>query len=215
MLKAILFDMDGLIFDTESVYKQSWQYAATEQNLTISDNFYQQFIGMQDPDCEQLLVEYFHGALDIERYRSTRDTHYQQIRQQGVAMKPGFEALMAFIKQRSLRAALVTSSSFVDVEFNFLPTVYLNQFETVVSAEDVTRSKPHPEGYLKACQRLDLDPNECLVLEDSNNGIRSALAAGCHAAMIPDLIPALPEWQDRIVQLDNLHQVIDIIDTLA
>ncbi|KJY83565.1 haloacid dehalogenase [Vibrio galatheae] len=215
MLKAILFDMDGLIFDTESVYKQSWQYAATEQHLTISDGFYQQFIGVQDPDCERLLVKHFQSALDIERYRTTRDAHYQQLRQQGIAIKPGFAALLAFIKQRGLRTALVTSSPLVDVKFNFSPTDYLSQFELVISAEDVVRSKPHPEGYQKACKRLGLAPDECLVLEDSNNGIRAALTAGCHAVMIPDLLPPLPEWQDRIIQLDNLHQVIEILDSFS
>ncbi len=102
MLKAVLFDMDGLIFDTESIYKQSWQYAATEQGLTITDDFYQQFIGVQDPECERILSEHFHDAIDMPRYKAVRDEHFHNLRNQGIALKPGFNALFYAIKQHGL-----------------------------------------------------------------------------------------------------------------
>ncbi len=73
MLKAILFDMDGLIFDTESIYRQSWQFAGAEQGLQITDDTYQQFIGVQDPECERILAEHFQNAIDMTRYRAVRD----------------------------------------------------------------------------------------------------------------------------------------------
>ena len=70
MLKAVLFDMDRLIFDTESIYKQSWQYAANEQGVTITDDFYQQFISVQDPECERILFEHFKDVIDMPHYKS-------------------------------------------------------------------------------------------------------------------------------------------------
>ncbi|GAK84682.1 mannitol operon repressor [Vibrio ponticus] len=212
MLKAILFDMDGLIFDTEAIYKQSWQYAAQEQQLDLSDEFYQRFIGVQDPDCEQMLGQHFGKQIDMARYIKVRNQHFHHQRQAGVALKPGFVELLHAIKQLGLTTAIVTSSQRPEVEFNFAPTPYLSQFDLIISAEDVALGKPHPDCYLLACQRLGLAANECLVLEDSNNGIRAALAAGCQAVMIPDLLPPESELVCDITICQSLTEVIALLN---
>ncbi|MCW8332489.1 HAD family hydrolase [Vibrio paucivorans] len=212
MIKAVLFDMDGLIFDTESIYKTSWQFAAKEQGLTILDSFYQQFIGVQDPECERILANHFGEKIDMERFCSVRNQHFHQLREQRVALKPGFDALFTAIKQRKLTTAIVTSSHKPEVEHNFAPTPYLDQFDLVISAEDVDRGKPEPDCYQQAYQRLGLQAEHCLVLEDSNNGIKAALAAGCQAVMIPDLLPPLEELKPHITVMPSLDKVIDLLD---
>ncbi|OLQ91292.1 haloacid dehalogenase [Vibrio panuliri] len=208
MLKAVLFDMDGLIFDTERVYKQSWQYAAQQQNLHLSDEFYQQFIGVQDADCERKLLEYFADDIDMPRYVQQRNQHFHRQRNQGIALKTGFSELFNQIKQCGLMTAIVTSSQRKEVEFNFASTTYLAQFDIIITAEDVPRGKPHPDCYLLACQRLNIPPNQSLVLEDSNQGVRAALAAGCLAVMIPDLAPPETDLVNKIEVYDCLKQVI-------
>ncbi|KGR34679.1 CbbY family protein [Vibrio campbellii] len=214
MLKAVLFDMDGLIFDTESIYKQSWQYAATEQGLTITDDFYQQFIGVQDPECERILAEHFQDAIDMPRYKAVRDEHFHNLRNQGVALKPGFDALFYAIKQHGLLTAIVTSSHLPEVKHNFSGSTYLAQFDLVITAEDVERGKPNPDCYQMAYRHLGVDAKQCLVLEDSNNGIKAALAAECHAVMIPDLLPPLPELKDKIIIKASLEEVIPLLSQL-
>ncbi|WDG07996.1 HAD family phosphatase [Vibrio campbellii] len=214
MLKAVLFDMDGLIFDTESIYKQSWQYAATEQGLTITDDFYQQFIGVQDPECERILAEHFQDAIDMPRYKAVRDEHFHNLRNQGVALKPGFDALFYAIKQHGLLTAIVTSSHLPEVKHNFSGSTYLAQFDLVITAEDVERGKPNPDCYQMAYRQLGVDAKRCLVLEDSNNGIKAALAAECHAVMIPDLLPPLPELEDKIIIKASLEEVIPLLSQL-
>ncbi|MDK9771151.1 HAD family phosphatase [Vibrio sp. B181a] len=214
MLKAVLFDMDGLIFDTESIYKQSWQYAATEQGLTITDDFYQQFIGVQDPECERILAEHFQDAIDMPRYKAVRDEHFHNLRNQGVALKPGFDALFYAIKQHGLLTAIVTSSHLPEVKHNFSGSTYLAQFDLVITAEDVERGKPNPDCYQMAYRHLGVDAKQCLVLEDSNNGIKAALAAECHAVMIPDLLPPLPELEDKIIIKASLEEVIPLLSQL-
>lgn len=214
MLKAVLFDMDGLIFDTESIYKQSWQYAATEQGLTITDDFYQQFIGVQDPECERILAEHFQDAIDMPRYKAVRDEHFHNLRNQGVALKPGFDALFYAIKQHGLLTAIVTSSHLPEVKHNFSGSTYLAQFDLVITAEDVERGKPNPDCYQMAYRQLGVDAKQCLVLEDSNNGIKAALAAECHAVMIPDLLPPLPELEDKIIIKASLEEVIPLLSQL-
>ena len=214
MLKAVLFDMDGLIFDTESIYKQSWQYAATEQCLTITDDFYQQFIGVHGPECERLLAEHFQDAIDIPRYKAVRDEHFHNLRNQGIALKPGFDALFYAIKQHGLLTAIVTSSLLPEEKHNFSGSTYLAQFDLVITAEDVERGKPNPDCYKMAYRHLGVDAKLCLVLEDSNNGIKAALAAECHAVMIPDLLPSLPELEDKIIIKASLEEVIPLLSQL-
>lgn len=214
MLKAVLFDMDGLIFDTESIYKQSWQYAATEQCLTITDDFHQQFIGVQDPECERILAEHFQDAIDMPRYKAVRDEHFHNLRNQGVALKPGFDALFYAIKQHGLLTAIVTSSHLPEVKHNFSGSEYLAQFDLVIPAEDVERGKPNPDCYQMAYRHLGVDAKQCLVLEDSNNGIKAALAAECHAVMIPDLLPPLPELEDKIIIKASLEEAVPLLSQL-
>ncbi len=214
MINAVLFDMDGLIFDTESVYKQSWQYAALEQGIEISDDFYQQFIGVQDSECETMLLDYFQERIDMPRYKRVRDTHFHNLRGQGIALKPGFDALFSEIKQRNLTTAIVTSSSLHDVKYNFSHSNYLEQFDLIITAEDVKYSKPNPEGYQRAYHKLGYRADQCLVLEDSNNGIKAALGAGCHAIMIPDLLPPLEELKPHINVVSTLYDVIPYLDKL-
>lgn len=213
MLKAVLFDMDGLIFDTESIYKLSWQYAASEQNLDLSDDFYQQFIGVQDPECERILAEHFQNALDLSRYKQVRDDHFHRLRSNGIAFKPGFDPLFQDIKRRGLATAIVTSSHLAEVKFNFATSDYLPQFDLVITAEDVERGKPYPDCYQMAHTRLGLAAEECLVLEDSNNGVKAALAAGCPVVMVPDLLPPQAEIIDKMTVVESLEQLIPLLDS--
>ena len=213
MLKAVLFDMDGLIFDTESIYKLSWQYAASEQNLDLSDDFYQQFIGVQDPECERILAEYFQDALDLSRYKQVRDDHFHRLRSNGIAFKPGFDPLFQDIKRRGLATAIVTSSHLAEVKYNFATSDYLPQFDLVITAEDVERGKPYPDCYQMAYTRLGFKAEECLVLEDSNNGVKAALAAGCPVVMVPDLLPPQAEIIDKMTVVESLEQLIPLLDS--
>lgn len=211
MIKAVLFDMDGLIFDTESVYKKSWQHAARKQNLELSNEFYQQFIGVQDADCERLLKDHFGNEIDMKRYCVDRDRHFKVLRKDGIAIKPGFDALFQSITQRNLRMAIVTSSHRDDVQLNFQHSNYLAQYDLIISAEDVARGKPNPDCYEMACAKLNLKPDECMVLEDSNNGGKAGLEAGCRVVMIPDLAPIDPILLSKVTVVDSLDKVITLL----
>ncbi|GEA51836.1 hydrolase [Vibrio inusitatus NBRC 102082] len=212
MLQAVLFDMDGLIFDTESVYKKSWQFAAQQQGLNITDDFYQQFIGVQDPECERILAEHFGSKIDMTRYCMVRDKHFHAQREKGIAYKPGYDALFNAIKLRGSKMAIVTSSHLPEVQHNFRDSEYLSDYELVLTAEDVTRGKPHPDCYQMAAQQLGLEPDQCLVLEDSNNGVQAGLDAGCYVVMIPDLLPPKENFLYRVTILKQLDDVLDILE---
>ncbi len=212
MLKAVLFDMDGLIFDTESVYKLSWRYAAQEQGLAIDDGFYQQFIGVQDRECEKMLAEHFGKKIDLPRYCKVRDKHFYSVRKQGIALKPGFDSLFHAIKQKGLQAAIVTSSHLPEVQHNFRNSDYLEQYDLIITAEDVEHGKPNPDCYQMAYHKLNIKSDECLVLEDSNNGVKAGLAAGCRVVMVPDLLPPDNEILGQVIVVKRLDEVITLLD---
>ncbi|EPP2130724.1 HAD family hydrolase [Vibrio alginolyticus] len=212
MVKAVLFDMDGLIFDTESIYKLSWQDAAKKQVLEISDEFYQQFIGVQDPECERMLATHFAEQIDMTRYCSDRDEHFHALREKGIAFKPGFAELFANIKSRGLKTAIVTSSHRPEVEHNFRNSDYLSQFDLVITAEDVDRGKPNPDCYVMAYQALKVNAEDCIVLEDSNNGVKAGLDAGCRVVMVPDLLPPQEQYLERVTVISMLDEAIPLLD---
>ncbi|PSU35602.1 HAD family hydrolase [Photobacterium lutimaris] len=200
-VKAVLFDMDGLIFDTEGLYKACWQYAAEEQGLVLTDEDYQSFIGVQDVECERRITVKFGEALDLERFCQVRDNMFNAEQGKGIPFKPGFSKLFAHSKQKGLKCALVTSSPLKKAKHHFAGTDYFSQFDVVVTAEDVKNGKPAPDCYLMACAQLDIGPANCLVLEDSNNGMRSGLEAGCQAIMIPDLLIPAAEVERRATSI--------------
>jgi len=207
-IKAVLFDMDGLIFDTEGLYKKSWQHAAREQGLELSDAFYQNFIGVQDAECERLLLMQFSKKLNMVRFRRVRDRMLSVEREKGTAYKIGFDALFTELKDRGFKCALVTSSAMPLVQHHFAGFDYLSLFDAIITSENVKNGKPAPDCYLMACEQLNLSPTECLVLEDSNNGMRSAISAGCHAVMIPDLLKPDSDVAQRATSvLSNLMEV--------
>lgn len=212
MVKAVLFDMDGLIFDTESIYKLSWQDAARKQGLEMSDEFYQQFIGVQDPECERMLAAHFADQIDMSRYCSDRDEHFHSLREKGITFKPGFAELFANIKSRGLKTAIVTSSHRPEVEHNFRNSDYLSQFDVAITAEDVAKGKPNPDCYVMAYQALHVDAEDCIVLEDSNNGVRAGLDAGCQVVMVPDLLPPQKQYLDQVTIIAQLSEVIPLLD---
>ena len=149
-IKAILFDMDGLIFDTEGLYKKSWQHAVSEQGLDLTNKYYQKFIGVQDAACERLLEIKFGEELDMPRFRQIWDLMLDEEREKGIAYKTGFKELFTDLKDREFKCALVTSSALPMAQHHFAGTDYLSMFDVVITSEKVTNGKPAPDCYRMA-----------------------------------------------------------------
>lgn len=164
--------------------------------------------GVQDAQCERLLVIKFAEKLNMTRFRRVRDRMLSAEREKGISYKTGFEALFFELKDRGFKCALVTSSTLPLVQHHFTGCDYLPLFDAVITAENVKNSKPAPDCYLMASEQLNIAPAQCLVLEDSNNGMRSAIGAGCYAVMIPDLLRPDTEVAQRATSVvSNLMEV--------
>ena len=186
-IKAILFDMDGLVLDTEKLYTRFWQEAARSLGFPMTK---EQALGMRSLNRgagEAKLKSYFGEPVNYEEVRQKRiELMEAYIEENGVTLKPGVHEILAYARECGLKTAITTSSP-IERTVRYLTQVGLDgAFDKLVSGYMVEKGKPEPDIYLYAAGLLSVEPEECMVLEDSPAGILAAYRAGCVPVMIPD-----------------------------
>lgn len=211
-IKGIISDMDGVILDTEKLYVRFWREAASFYGFPMTLDHALGIRSLSGKLAEEKLQGWFGKEFDYNAVRQKRiELMDEFVNQNGVEPKPGAKALLSYIKDNGYALALATATP-VDRAVRYLKSVELYSFfDQIVSAREVKRGKPAPDIYLCAAKRLGLDPKECIALEDSQNGIRSAFAAGCKTIMVPDLDRPTEEIMPLLFGVANgLEDVINI-----
>ena len=211
-IKGIISDMDGVILDTEKLYVRFWREAASFYGFPMTLEHTLGIRSLSGKLAEEKLQGWFGKEFDYNAVRQKRiELMDEFVSQNGVEPKPGAKALLSYIKDNGYALALATATP-VDRAGRYLKSVELYSFfDQIVSAREVKRGKPAPDIYLCAAKRLGLDPKECIALEDSQNGIRSAFAAGCKTIMVPDLDQPTEEIMPLLFGVANgLEDVINI-----
>lgn len=211
-IKGIISDMDGVILDTEKLYVRFWREAASFYGFPMTIEHALGIRSLSGKLAEEKLQGWFGKEFDYNAVRQKRiELMDEFVSQNGVEPKPGAKALLSYIKDNGYALALATATP-VDRAGRYLKSVELHSFfDQIVSAREVKRGKPAPDIYLCAAKRLGLDPKECIALEDSQNGIRSAFAAGCKTIMVPDLDRPTEEIMPLLFGVANgLEDVINI-----
>jgi len=211
--KAVIFDMDGLMFDTESLGYQAQGELAEELAIPIAFDFdyYLKQVGRSDKDVMPELASDFGDAELAERFlRKMKKRQTDIASEQGLPIKKGLYELLAFLKQEGAVCVVASSSRRREVSF-YLELADISQyFRYQVCGDEVSFAKPDPEIFLSAWKPLDIPKEDCLILEDSLNGIRAAYDAGIEVIMIPDLIVPDDEAKAKTTAiLPDLHAVID------
>lgn len=204
--------MDGVILDTEKLYVRFWREAASFYGFPMNLEHALGIRSLSGKLAEEKLQGWFGKEFDYNAVRQKRiELMDEFVNQNGVEPKPGAKALLSYIKDNGYALALATATP-VDRAGRYLKSVELYSFfDQIVSAREVKRGKPAPDIYLCAAKRLGLDPKECIALEDSQNGIRSAFAAGCKTIMVPDLDQPTEEIMPLLFGVANgLEDVINI-----
>ena len=208
-VKGVLFDMDGIILDTEKLYTRFWCEAAQTLGFPMTHEMALGMRSLSHEIGERQLKAYLGEEVDYQQVRSKRiELMTDFINHNGVELKPGIHELLAFLKENDIKTSVATSSP-LDRTKEYLSQVGLvNSFDELVSGHMVEHGKPAPDIYLYAASKLGFKPEECLVLEDSPTGLLAAYRAGCIPVMIPDQDQPDAEVRSRVYAVvDNLQTV--------
>jgi HAD superfamily hydrolase (TIGR01509 family) len=208
--RAIVFDMDGLLFNSETLAKDALRQAAGAAGLVLPDGFAERLIGVPADRSRQLLFEQFGPSAPADRLFADAEARLREAIAAGrLQLQPGVSELLAWIDARSLPRAVATSSSRSKAMHHLTAAGIVSRFDVVVTRDDVSHGKPWPDLYLRAAELLRREPGECLALEDSYNGVRAAHAAGMPVVMIPDLLVPDDEMRERAdAILADLHALV-------
>lgn len=184
-LQAVVFDLDGLMFNTEELYHDVGTELLRRRGHALTQELLNQMMGRPSPIALQIMIDFHQLDATVAQLQHETDEIFDQILSARLAPMPGLVPLLEQLEARRMPKAIATSSrrSFVAKvlgHFSWAP-----RFDFILTAEDVTHGKPHPEIYLRAAERLGLPPAQTLVLEDSQNGCRAAVAAGVFAVAVP------------------------------
>ncbi|MES1240684.1 MAG: HAD family phosphatase [Acidobacteriota bacterium] len=195
---AVIFDMDGLMVDTEAMAIEAWQEAARAQDAEITRELCIGMIGLNQRDSEQLLSDTLGPAFPLEPVRDRFLRGLQERIETGrIDAKPGLFELLDYLESNGVPKAVATSSGREEAAKKLRAIGVLHRFPVIVTSDQVARGKPAPDLFLLAASRLGVEPACCTVLEDSEAGIRAAHAAGMRPVMVPDIKPP----SDAIVSL--------------
>ncbi len=209
---AVIFDMDGLLLDTESTYIHAWRQALDHMNYDLHTAFEAEVCGLAYPAIAELLMQHYGSDFDLAGFAAlSNDFWLQQAKLDGIAVKPGAPEVLQWLNAREVPYCLATNSpqakAITCLEFAGLQ----DSFAVVLGREHVTQPKPYPDIFLKAAEILQCNINTCLVLEDSYPGILAASRAGAQAIYIPSLPRNLAaaslahaEYPDLLQFLENL-----------
>ena len=215
--QGVLFDMDGLMIDTESIALAAFSKAMQEYGYTAPETAFADLIGLDNKRAETVLRRKFGDGFPFKTiYQKMVHYEHKHIREHGIALKPGIEELLMFLERHSIKKGVGTSTAKKDAIKRLTNTGLKKFFEVVVGGDEVDKGKPEPEIYLKVAACLDVRPDRCFVLEDSEPGVRSAFNGGMMPIMIPDLKPPSAATKELIHRIfPNHFAVIEFLrDTL-
>ncbi len=213
ILSAVLFDMDGLLTDSESVGYRVLKEGGRQLGFELSDQVLQYMTGMNDTECIAVLDAHYPGLGVARLLQMYRDGIYAASLRGEIPLKPGVRELLDVLDAHRIPRAVASSNDRYIVESYLKELGILDRFDAIVCGDMISRSKPEPDIYLAAAEALDAKPENCLVLEDSPNGLKSGRAAGMRTCMVPDRIPytdALRPYADDVKT--SLLDVIPMIE---
>lgn len=209
---AVVFDMDGLLIESEALYRDSFLAASDEGGHGMRVETYQKVCGSPWDVITGTIFADYGADFPIDTFRDAWLRHLAVMMAEGVALKPGVIEILDLLDRLDIRRAIATSSRHDSVTRHLGPYDLLRRFDTIVARGDYTDPKPSPMPYLTAAKRLDIDPGLCLALEDSWHGVRSASSAGMMTIMVPDVAPPTDEMREKCIAVSSdLHAVASLL----
>ncbi len=215
MIRGAIFDMDGLMFDSERLVYEIWQEMMDENGFNYNLEVFKKTIGLRTDKAEQYYCNLYGSSFDYKPFKKkSRKTFIARVTNDGVPIKKGLFEILDYLKANSIKMAVATSTS-AQTALNIIKMagVY-DYFDAFVCGDDVKNSKPHPEVFLTAAQRLGIPPKDCVAFEDSINGIKSAYAVNMMTVMVPDFLEPTDEIRPMLSFLcKDLTQAVQFLQS--
>ena len=214
MICAVIFDMDGVLIDTEKHYNAAWCQAATEAGFPFTREHALLLRSCEAKEGEKLMQGIFGPSFDYYAIRERRrELVRERLAQYGLEKKPGVEETLRFLRAKGIKTAVATATA-LDITKSHLTTIGVcDLFDSIVSAKNVAHGKPEPDVYLYACEQIGESPQDCMAVEDSPNGIMAAYRAGLRTVMVPDLTQPDEELTKYLYAcVNSLSDLCELVD---
>lgn len=196
--KAVIFDMDGVIFDSERAVYQGWLELAEKYHIKDIETIYMKTIGVNSVVTRQIFMDYYGEDFPYDKYKEEQAKNYHSKYDNGrLPMKPGIRELLISLKEKGYQIAIASSTRTKLVEKQIEDAGLREYFDVIVGGDMVEKSKPEPDIFLKAAQLLNVQPEKVYVIEDSYNGIRAAFTGGMIPIMVPDMLEPDDEMKEK------------------
>lgn len=216
MIKAIIFDMDGLMIDSERVTFECYQEILKGMNLTMDEEFYKTLLGKPIKGIYQRFYDVYGNDFPIEDV--IKDVHAlmaQRFETEGVPVKTGLKSLLEYLKANNYKTIVATSSNRDRVDTILAQAQITDYFDDSICGDEVTKGKPNPEVFLKSCQKLGVSVDEAIVLEDSEAGIQASYDADIKVICIPDMKYPEKQYEEKTFKIfKDLNDVTDYLKNL-
>ncbi len=212
--KGVIFDMDGLLVDSERFSEQIYREIFTELNAHFDHNVFKNVLGLSRQAESQYLGEIFENPAKVEQFYDLYPKKlYNAYKENKIPLKKGAEQLLFWLKEKNIPFALATSSPLEAVSLAFYNRdISLNDFAAVITADDITESKPDPQIFLKAADKIQCSIKDCIIMEDSYNGIMAAIASGGIPMLVVDLYKPDEEVKRKVKYIKNdLLEVLNLL----
>ncbi|UUV98622.1 HAD family hydrolase [Vagococcus luciliae] len=215
-ISGVIFDMDGLLFNTEAVYSKNNIEIAQRFNMPgYDEEYYKSEVGLGEKAVYEKYTNDFPmlEKNDVDQFfKESRESTWNEFNEKGAPLKPGVEELLTYLNHHDIACVVASSNNRVAIDLLLDKAQLTDKFKGIVSGDDVTHAKPHPEIVEKAVSLLGTPKKETIMLEDSLNGIRASFSAGVPVIMVPDLILSNDEANEKTLAVkDDLFAVLDYI----
>ena len=216
MLKAVIFDVDGTLLDTERIYMQAWKEAAAEQGYVMPDELLNKTRGVDAKVAARIFEEEIGNGFSYQKTRPIRVRIAEEIiERESPILKPGVLELLSFLREKGIRLSVASSTKTKTTKEHLQINGIADWFEVIVGGDMITKGKPNPDIFLKAAELLGEAPENCIVVEDSPAGIRAGSAAGMKTVLVPDQAAITQEIIDLSdVQMKSLLEMPAYVETL-
>lgn len=213
-MKLVIFDMDGLLFDTEWPSFQALQEAVKKRGFAFTMENYKQLIGLPHGKSREVMQQMYEGKLPYEEIiEEYRERFKEILANEGIGVKPGVIQLLDALDERKMKKCIASSSARETIAAYLKRTGLEDRFDFYISGNEVKNGKPHPDIFLEACKIAGESVESAIVLEDSFNGLKAAFAAGIRCVLVPDLIEPTEEMKEKAFKIvEDLEKVIALLE---